>query len=134
MSNYYNDSRAQAGERETVFTDIDEKKMTATMRLDYEEPAEVNFQWSVCPTCQGSGSHVNPSIDCDGIIESEFADDPEFREEYFSGTYDVTCYECQGKRVVPQLVDQKDIELYEKFCKEEAQYQAEVAAERRMGA
>lgn len=131
---YHDDHRILAGEREEVFTEIDEKNMTATMRLDYEEPVEVKIQWVVCPTCNGNGSHVNPSIDCDGLTASDFAEDPDFRESYFSGAYDVPCYECHGKRVVPGLIDPEDIKLLNKYHEENAAYEAERAAERRMGA
>lgn len=54
----------------------------------------------VCPTCEGYGTHVNPSIDAHGIGREEFDEDPDFEEAYFSGAYDVTCGECSGQRVV----------------------------------
>jgi hypothetical protein len=57
--------------------------------------------WAVCPTCEGEGKHVNPSIDSHGISREEFDEDPDFEEAYFSGAYDVTCVECKGQRVVP---------------------------------
>lgn len=56
-----------------------------------------------CQTCEGRGRHVNPSIDCDGISARDFDDDPEFQDAYFSGAYDVTCYECNGKKKVPAI-------------------------------
>jgi hypothetical protein len=55
--------------------------------------------FEVCPTCQGSGRHVNPSADCHGLSREDF-DDPDFREDYFGGRYDVDCYDCHGKNVV----------------------------------
>lgn len=61
------------------------------------------FKYGVCGTCDGKGTHVNPSIDAHGISPEEFDDDPDFRDNYFSGMYDVACYECQGRRVVPEL-------------------------------
>lgn len=61
------------------------------------------FEYAVCGTCDGRGTHVNPSIDAHGISSDEFDDDPDFRENYFNGMYDVTCYECYGKRVVPNI-------------------------------
>lgn len=61
------------------------------------------FKWGVCPTCSGKGSHVNPSIDCDGLTGEDFAEDPDFAESYFNGEYDQTCSECGGCRVVPEL-------------------------------
>jgi hypothetical protein len=55
----------------------------------------------VCSTCQGKGTHVNPSIDGSGLSREDFErEGPEFQEDYFRGVYDVTCYECKGHRVV----------------------------------
>ena len=63
----------------------------------------IPFLWEVCETCNGKGSHVNPSIDSHGITSSEWAEwDEDEREGYFRGRYDVTCYECNGLRVVPE--------------------------------
>jgi len=57
-------------------------------------------QFAVCPTCDGNGTHVNPSIDSEGISAEQFYEDPDFEEAYFSGDYDVACVECGGQRVV----------------------------------
>ena len=57
-------------------------------------------QFAVCPTCDGNGTHVNPSIDSEGISAEQFYEDPDFEEAYFSGAYDVACAECGGQRVV----------------------------------
>lgn len=58
-------------------------------------------KFEICPRCQGEGKHVNPSIDGNGL-SSEYFDEmgDDFREDYFSGVYDVTCHECNGQRVV----------------------------------
>jgi hypothetical protein len=68
---------------------------------DFDGVLEVEFVYEVCPLCQGRGKHVNPSIDCCGITGEDFADDPDFAEEYMAGTYDQTCNQCSGQRVVP---------------------------------
>ena len=54
----------------------------------------------VCPRCDGRGSYVNPSIDAHGISPEEFHEDPDFAEDYFRGSYDITCVECNGTNVV----------------------------------
>ena len=60
----------------------------------------------LCPVCEGRGTTVNPSIDANGITGSEWAEmcheDPDFAEEYWSGSYDITCRACDGKRVVTE--------------------------------
>jgi hypothetical protein len=98
--------------------------------------------FEVCQTCRGNGKHVNPAIDGNGLTQEDFDEDPDFREDYFSGRYDVTCEECGGQRVVLAIDEaeckrqgrEDDLEAYYKQGREEAAYQAECAAERRMGA
>lgn len=70
---------------------------------DRDEDLEVSIpaKYEVCSRCDGRGTHVNPSIDGNGLTQSDFADDPDFAEDYFAGRYDVQCYECRGLRVVP---------------------------------
>ena len=55
----------------------------------------------MCSMCRGSGRVVDPKIDASGISQDEFAEDPQFREDYYAGVYDVKCPECGGQRVVP---------------------------------
>lgn len=103
----------------------------------YEE-IELPTKMEVCPVCDGHGKHTNPGIDAHGISAQEFAEDPDFAEEYFSGTYDVTCYECHGRNVVP-VVDEsrmtKDqITAWYKQLDEQDYYAREREAEMRMGA
>jgi len=53
-------------------------------------------KWGICDNCRGNGSHVNRSIDGNGLSADDFAEDPDFREDYMSGIYDVCCEECYG--------------------------------------
>ena len=106
-----------------------------------EEEHHLPLKYSVCPTCEGKGSHVNPSIDSNGISAEEFYEDPEFEESYFRGTYDVQCYECSGNRVVPGIDidklsdEQKKIyKQYQDLLQDDLDFAAECEAERRMGA
>jgi len=57
-------------------------------------------KWIVCPVCEGEGKTVNPAIDCNGLTSEDFAEDPDFAEDYRSGVYDITCRACNGQRVV----------------------------------
>lgn len=52
--------------------------------------------WIICPVCEGDGTTVNPSIDAHGLTHEDFADDPDFAEDYMSVTYDVPCGACDG--------------------------------------
>lgn len=47
-----------------------------------------------CPDC-GAPLEVEPAC----VID----EDPDFREGYFRGDYDVDCAECHGARVVPAV-------------------------------
>ncbi len=97
-----------------------------------------DLQWVVCPACQGEGRYVNPSIDSEGISAEEWSEwTPDSREAYLSGGYDVACQECNGNNVVQRLRPDAPPNLlhsWEWWEQDEWNYQAEVAAERRMGA
>jgi hypothetical protein len=70
---------------------------------DDEEPAHRRphrRKYMVCPVCDGEGTTVNPSIDCNGLTAEDFDDDPDFEESYWRGDYDVVCGACKGERVV----------------------------------
>jgi len=152
-ANYHNDSRVRAGERGAWFKRVDASRMKATVVLrwededgeEHEQDVEVPIQFEVCPTCRGKGTHVNPSIDCNGLTAEDFAEDPDFREEYFSGAYDQVCNQCGGERVVPEINEEgvtgETRELLNKVMAQleaerefEAQCHAERMAEIRMGA
>ena len=96
----------------------------------------------VCGTCNGKGTHVNPSIDAQGLTREDFDNnDPDFQENYFSGAYDVACYECRGNKVVAAPRDRATLNdaqkaIYDKWEAwevSEAEYAAECEQERRMG-
>jgi hypothetical protein len=85
---------------------VDERRMVAIILAENEDgeerEVEIPVEFEVCGTCEGKGKHVNPSIDSHGITEDEWGQwSPEEQETYLSGGYDVECYECSGKRVVP---------------------------------
>lgn len=105
---------------------FDEGNMTISFSHDTgeEEPREIVLRavYIVCPTCKGTGSHVNPSVDMNGLSQEDFDDDPGFREDYFGGVYDVTCNTCGGKRVIPEPADnndEQDLMLYENAVDED---------------
>jgi hypothetical protein len=98
---------------------------------------ELPVRFEICDTCQGRGSHVNPSIDSHGLSAEDFAEDPDFTEDYMSGRYDQTCSECHGLRVV-EVVDRDQCDkallaLYDASMKADAEFAAVCAAERRFG-
>lgn len=117
-------------------------EVTVENEVGVERTLKLPGRYEVCGRCEGTGKHVNPSVDGHGISAEEFAEDPDFKEAYFSGVYDVTCHDCKGLRVVPVL----DEEAFNSPAKQKllkrihdaAQASAEVDAmyemERRYGA
>lgn len=119
---------------------FDEGSMTITLTVmdDEGEESEVELPaiFEVCPTCDGRGRHTNPSIDCMGISSEQFDEDPDFRDDYFSGRFDVPCNACGGRRVYPaaDTSNHPEIARYlEQKERDDAAYAAERAAEARMG-
>ena len=91
---------------------------------------------TVCPVCDGKGSHVNPSIDSHGIGQEEFDEDPQFQQDYFSGVHDISCSTCKGKRVVLAPIDPNSecAKIIEDSITDQYNSYQEQEAERRMGA
>jgi hypothetical protein len=117
--------------------------MTIKMRIhteDGEEEVQLPGRFVVCPRCAGRGSHDHPAFS-HGISPEEFQEDPEFAEQYRAGAFDVTCSECEGQRVVPEVaeecLDAEQRALWDRHQKHLeclADMHAAYAAERRMGA
>lgn len=125
--NYDNDARVRAAREKASFVVYDDDD------VEHELPTT----WGVCPTCRGEGKHTNPSIDCNGLTRDDFDDDPDFADSYMSGHYDVTCYGCEGLRVV-QVIDESRMSddlraMWEADRRADADCRAMEAAERRMG-
>ena len=145
-SNYENDFRVRARD-EKWWKSIDENRMRATIvlvRTDeetdelVEEEFELPIVFEVCSTCRGTGTHVNPSIDSNGLTREDFDEDPDFLESYMQGNYDVSCYECGGKRVSPAIdetnADKEVLRRLRERQRDDAEFRRECEAERRMGA
>ena len=117
-ANYYNDSRVR-GRDNRWYDSISQDKRKALVTVydgdeDAEEQVEVNIEWEVCPTCDGRGSHVNPSIDCNGLTQEDFYEDPD----------------C----VAPVCAEEKVNEYLREEAQARAESRAEYLAERRAGA
>lgn len=103
---------------------------------DHDGIFELATQHEVCGLCSGSGSVVNPNIDCGGVsFDSYDRDyDPDFEENYKNGVYNQTCPTCGGLRVVPRVEFTGDLKMaIEEFVKEEERYARLVASERAYG-
>jgi len=148
--NYWNDSRVQASMRSKPYKVLSSKKHTTRVELceylhnrliegevlpeDHDGIFELATRFEVCDLCRGSGHVVNPGIDCGGLTQEDFDEDPDFAEDYLSGVYDQPCPQCHGNRVVPNVEFPKNIqEAIDEFIRDEIEYAREVARERAMG-
>jgi hypothetical protein len=113
--------------------------MAITIYTDLGDEVSLPTKKEVCWRCRGEGTHVNENIDGNGITSEEMDElGDDFLEDYLGGKYDVTCYECDGQNVV-DVVDEDRctpelLAVYRRYVEDEADYRAECAAERRMGA
>ena len=108
------------------------------VELDDGTEVELPTKFEVCGRCEGRGTHVNPSIDGNGLSQEDFDEaGPEFYEDYMGGVYDVTCYTCGGRNVVAVVDEERcnpaHLEAYRAHQQAEYEYRMEAAAERRMG-
>ena len=134
---YHNDHRVRGADRHR------ELPLTVCVYGDEDNPDDptetliIPHKFVVCPTCEGKGTHVNPSVDSDGLTARDFDDDPDFKRDYMSGMYDVQCYECKGQRVVPVVDTAKcppeALRLYLQQEEDLADMEAERRAEQRWG-
>ena len=85
----------------------------------YAIPVKTKFE--LCSQCQGSGTMVNPNIDCNGLTSDDF-EDPRFEEDYLGGAYNQTCSACnqyEGRQIVVTHSDQQNlIEYFEDLINE----------------
>lgn len=127
--NYYNDPRVTAKHR---------KESDFTVFTDDGEEIQLPTKWKVCGLCRGEGKHVNPSIDSCGLTSEDFYEDPDFADDYYSGTYDVQCNQCHGRTTVlavdEDACDKALLELWYEWERSEREIDATHRAEMMMGA
>lgn len=102
---------------------------------------ELPTKWEICSWCEGHGTDRGASVECDGggFTACEWAEqDEDFREGYLRGDYDRPCEGCCGGGKV-MVADRSQmppdqVEQYDQQLRDDADYRAMSAAERRMGA
>jgi hypothetical protein len=145
--NYHGDSRVVNARAQREFNEgFNMEAMTFTFTQENDDGEEVSYtlpaKFEVCPTCEGRGSHVNPSIDAGGISEDDDFwhddEDEEGNSRYRSGFYNVTCYTCGGRNVVPAIAreraDEATLKIWDAKSEDDADFEAVCRAERMMGA
>jgi hypothetical protein len=143
-SNYWRDPRVRVMSSRSHGWELDDARQVAIVELpecDGGEPETraIPFRWAVCGVCDGRGKHVDPAIDCGGLTRADFDDDPDFAEAYQGGRYDVTCGECHGRRVVPELdphteEERATVRALDEQARKDAAYERACRMERAMGA
>ena len=128
----------------SVFSETDTVNMKIRIRIwnddpDENEPSEtseIEFPAYnvVCWKCKGKGKHVNPAVDGNGLSREDLDEDPDFRDGYFSGSFDITCTECKGKNVL-LVVDEERLNptekvIYDKWSDQEYDRQARESEDR----
>ena len=123
------------------YVEMLEDELSPSELAALDDGLPVSSRFVVCDMCHGHGNVVNPSIDCGGISDDDFREDPDFEEAYFSGAYNIPCPECDGKRVVTQMNPEhlgplaKKVLAWAAKMEEDSRWTAmEYASERRLGA
>jgi Zn finger protein HypA/HybF involved in hydrogenase expression len=92
-----------------------------------------------CETCDGTGSTYLgwAAKDQPAFTDEDFArEGPDFKSEYVTGKWNQTCPECKGNKIVLMIGENPGCKLTEAYREDlqmEAEHQAEIDAERRMG-
>jgi hypothetical protein len=119
------------------YSSFNEKRMLFIIEDGEGNELEIPAKFEVCSTCDGKGKHVNPAIDSNGLTEEDFDMDPDFRENYFSGMYDMPCNECKGRRVSPIVNEEGMSEELKEYVnntiQEHYDYERMCYMERKMG-
>lgn len=123
------------------WTEVDMKRIiSAIVELKNGHQLEVMLPAirTVCFRCDGTGTHVNPNVDGNGLSQEDFDADPDFKESYFRGDYDVCCSECKGARVLDvvnyEALTPKMKVRYDRALNTKARDDQESAGETRWGA
>lgn len=90
---------------------------------------------SICLMCEGEGTVVDPNVDSCGLSDQDFDDDPEFKNAYFDGAYDIKCPTCKGSKIIStinlaQVVVESELHAVLMALKDKEQERYQIAEER----
>lgn len=98
---------------------------------------EVPGRFEVCSQCNGEGTELYGSLKGAVFSAQDFAEDPDFAEDYFGGHCDVPCAHCHGDRVeaVPDVsqcswAQKRDLVRWRREQARWAEYRAQQAWDR----
>ena len=148
-SNYENDPRVRAASTMKPWILLREDRYSGVFRLNdlvlecliqdevpVREDGEytLNITRVICSLCRGYGKVVNPSIDCNGLTQEEFDQEPGFEENYNAGMYDITCPQCKGKSIeITPIPPQELKKPIANWVQENYECEAQARQERIMG-
>jgi len=105
-----------------------------------EEEVDLPTHLVTCGDCRGKGTTYLgwTAQEQPAFTQEDFhREGEEFTEDYFRGNYDRACQGCGGDGKVEEvnynILTDAQKEAYDEYMEDEAYYQAERAAERRMG-
>lgn len=91
----------------------------------------------VCCRCSGTGKTLYGSLEGMAFTQSDFDEDPDFREELMDGVYDVPCPDCMNTGVVLTLDKNENpkeiVERIMNYAELKLELAREDAYNRRMG-
>jgi DnaJ-class molecular chaperone len=105
---------------------------------DEDEEVQLPTHWQICDTCRGEGTRVNPAIDGNGLDPHDPDLDEDFWDNYWGGTYDVKCSDCDGlgrvKVVNEEALSPEVLAAYHEHLRDYHETEAIYRQERMMGA
>ena len=79
---------------------------------------ELVLKPEICCRCNGTGKTLYGSLEGMAFTQSDFDEDPDFREELMDGVYDVSCPNCASMGAVLTLdADQNSKEIVTRITK-----------------
>ena len=108
--------------------------------IDDEEDnalVELILKPEICCRCNGTGKTLYGSLEGMAFTQSDFDEDPDFREELTDGVYDVPCPDCMNTGVVLTLDENENpkeiVERIMNYAELKLELAREDAHNRRMG-
>lgn len=108
--------------------------------IDDEEDnalVELILKPDVCHRCNGTGKTLYGSLEGMAFTQSDFDEDPDFREELMDGVYDVPCPNCARMGAVLTLDTEENpkeiVERIKKYVELKLELAREDAYNQRMG-
>lgn len=89
----------------------------------------------ICHGCDGDGTELRGGLKGAAFSQEEMDEDPDFRESYFGGDFDVACSVCNGEKIILEHEEKglpdNIMADFERADRERREHEAEVAAHAR---